>query len=69
MALLNARLPANITFLLNYFFISQELDFMIVTEKGLHAAESSLFTNLYLLAVLSLVPCELLEKVMDLFYI
>ncbi|RXN12338.1 RNA-directed DNA polymerase from mobile element jockey-like protein [Labeo rohita] len=46
LGLINARLLANKTFLLNDFFTSRELDFMFLTETWLHAGFAALICSL-----------------------
>lgn len=46
LALFNARSLANKAFVLNDFFISCELDFMVLTETWLHVGESTPFPKL-----------------------
>ena len=46
MALINARSITNKSFVLNYFFIYRDLDFMLLTETWLHISESTAFFEL-----------------------
>ena len=46
MALINAWSITNKTFVLNYFFTSRDLDFMLLTETWLHIGESTAFYEL-----------------------